>query len=194
MWTLLLASALAVEVDLGVGAELLANEPFLNPVGARGAVTLRPLPWLGAGLSLAGYPVRIPTAQLDRLATLGLVPDVAPVRATGSVTAQARFARLDGERLHGSLDLVVGVAGVWSVDDCEAILAADDPVCLATQSQVHPAGVVGLAAGAGRGRWGARLRVEAWRYTEVVNGVVDESKRPVWAGVDLVWRTGGGDG
>jgi hypothetical protein len=191
MLHLVIASAQAFEVDVGLGSELVANEPFLNPVGMRGSVTLRPLPWLGAGLSLAGYPLRVQTTRHDVIAGFGIVPDVAPIVGTGSFVGTVRFARGPIGTFDGAIDLVVGVGGVYSVDDCVALQMESAPVCLGTQRQLHPASIIGLNALIGQGQWGVRLRGERWAYTETVAGSVEQSKDPVWLGVDLVVRFGG---
>lgn len=191
MWSILIASAAAFEVDVGLGTELVANEPFLNPIGMRGSVTLRPLPWLGAGLSLAGYPLRVETTRLDVVAGFGIMPDVAPIAGTGSFVGTVRFARGPIGTFDGAIDLVVGIGGVYTIDDCVALQMANESVCINTQHQLHAASVIGLNAMVGQGRWGVRLRGERWAYTETVVGTVEESKLPVWLGADLVVRFGG---
>lgn len=190
MWMIFVAMASATEFDVSVGTELMTNEAFLNLVGARLGATVRPLPWLGAGLSVAGYPVHLSTTRLEQVETLGLVPDLSPMQASTTLTGLVRFARGSAGPIDGALDLVVGGGGVRTVDDCEAILAEDDPSCLATQDQIHLVSIVGLAATAGAGAWALRLRGERWAYTEVVMESVEEQKVPVWVGADLVWRPG----
>jgi hypothetical protein len=187
----LIAAALAVEVEVGAGVELVSNDPFKTPMGVRASTVVRPLPWLGVGASLAGHPLH-PTATAARyLEASGYTPDYSPILASGSVFGDVRFARGAIGRFEGAIDLVVGVGGVYTMEDCAASLFQDDTSCAATQHEVHPAGVIGLAASVGSGRWALRVRGERWQYTELVLGSVEENKIPVWVGAEAVLRVGG---
>jgi hypothetical protein len=111
---------------------------------------------------------------------------------SADVYGDVRFARGKIGPFDGSVDLLVGVGGVYTEDDCAAIQAEANPACAETANQLHPASVLGLAASVGRGQWGLRLRGERWQYTEVIVGEVDEKRIPVWFGADVVFRLGGG--
>lgn len=185
----LVSAVLAMEVDLGVGAELVTNDPFMTPIGLRASTVVRPLPWLGVGASLAGHPLHPVNTYGAYLEPIGISPDYSPILASGSVVGDVRFARGAVGKLDGAIDLVVGVGGVYTVEDCEATGNVED--CLPTQKQLHPASVIGLTASVGSGRWALRVRGERWQYTEVVSGSVEENKIPVWLGAEAVLRFGG---
>jgi hypothetical protein len=191
MIALLVSAAFAMEVDVGVGAELVTNDPFMTPIGLRVATVVRPLPWLGVGASLAGHPLHPMNTYGQYLEAVQIVPDYSPILGSASVFGDVRFARGAIGRFDGALDLVVGAGGVYTVEDCAAMGMGDDAACLATQREAHLASVIGLSASVGSGRWALRVRGERWQYTERVFDTVKENKIPIWAGVDAVVRFGG---
>lgn len=178
-------------LDLSLGYEAVANDPFLRRRGVRVGALFAPIRWVGLDVS-AGYAPDLGEADwtggTEALLALGIQPDLS--RVVGQANANLAVFPLSASSgaLSTRAGLVAGGGVVYTVDDLDMLYAVGDPEAEATARQLHPAWTLGLTADAAWEHTGFRLRAERRSYTETVLSDVDERKNPLWLGADVLYR------
>ena len=190
LWLALAAAqqpAEGVELVLGLGAEVTANDPFLVRRGALLTAELRPIPALGIGLSGAYYP---DLGQADWTAlTRRLVfenevtPDLSRMMAREQLQVAAYPVRGRSDRGGSALGAFVAVGLTQTADDLAVITDAERGADWVRETHPYVGG--GLTAEVNRGWLGLRGRLELLRYRE---GFADYQsvRNTLWFGVDAL--------
>ncbi len=206
MIALLLGVALAAEPDPGVrpsaslGYEAVTNDPFVFRRGLRLAVGADLGAWVGLELSGSAYPVlgrgdynAVTRRLVDEL---HVAPDISRIVAAGRAGLVAWPVRTGKGRARARVGAGVGAALFHTWDDLDAWdteQASPETNDLTEYTrQTHP-GIYGEVRAEGwRGPVGLRVRLETSWYREAIDADTREDKRPLWLGVEVVWRPGGG--
>lgn len=197
LFLLLLGVAQALEGQLSVGLEREMVDPFVVRAGPRVGAELRPVPWLGVAVAASVYPSDGPddlrALTLFALDRLMVAPDVSRMAASSFGAATFVPLRVEQGSFRSELAVVGGVGAVYTVDDAELFLAEGNDAFATTARELHPAALVGLRVGVGGPLLGVAARVERVSYRETIMEETVEKKNPVFLGVDLTCRLGGGE-
>jgi hypothetical protein len=184
-------------IGVHVGPETTLNDPFLVRRGFRLGVELQPIRLLGVEWSAAGYPS---LGQADwAYITKQLVnenqvtPDLSPItwRTQASLTLVPIHQWLS-PTVQSSLRISAGGGIVHTEDDLDATQDSSQ-IAQAVQQQNHAQFVAGIAADVRWRHYGLRWHLDMEQYTETIGTAqVQESKRPLWTGVDFIVAWGAG--
>lgn len=181
--------AAPVRLAWTLGAEVVADDPFLTRRGLRTELQLRPLRYAAVSVGVAGYPIlgdadyTALTRQL--IEENQLSPELSRVAGAGLAAVHALPLVAEAGGVRSAVGLFAGAAAVHTVDDL-SLVQVDSPAAIERERQVHAAFCWGVTADASHGPVGFRARLEEWRYREQFADT-DARRRPLWFGADFVW-------
>lgn len=195
MMALLLSTACAAEIGVGVGFGMSVDDPFTAERGLTASAVVAPLPgapWAAVGLGAGLYP-DLGDGDLGPLGqniveTWKVSPSLSPVRHQVQATLQLTSARQAIGRWDTRVGVHGGIALMHTVDDLDLFQVDPEDVPEGTISQWHPAPLYGLHADLRTRGVGLRTRLERARWQEQIDDLELEHG-PWWLGLDLIlWR------
>ena len=137
-------------VEVAAGLETTVTDPFVVRRGARLEGVIRPVRWIGAGVSGAAYPALGTfdwTAATQVLVeTNQVAPDLSRILGQGLAFTEITPLSGSDDRFGWAFRLTIGGGAVATLDDLEMISATGDPEHERNRSEVHPAWAYGLSA------------------------------------------------